>query len=98
MEGVVLESKRKGEKPQPAQRSRNHSPNVIGNAEDQHKSVTFGLNKINFAAFGVGEERKAADPSSELKKVTMSQFTRNVHSKQDLLFAFQVKGKYTRTS
>ena len=46
------------------------------------------------------EERKgaAAHAPNPNEKVPMSSFMRNVHSKQDLLYALSVKGKYPSTA
>ena len=51
---------------------------------------------MNFADFlPKPEERKgAADPLPNLnERVPMANFMRNVHNKQDLLYALSVKGK-----
>ena len=45
---------------------------------------------IDFAPYVVGEETKTSNGN---KKMTLQEFAKCVHSKQDLLYALGVKGK-----
>ena len=63
-------------------------PNTIGNAPD----ISSAARKFDFTG-GRHEEFKRNAPLLDTKSITMAQFMRNVHSKQDLLYALNVKGK-----
>ena len=96
MQSVSMSKQRK-DTSQPGQHQRSHSPNVITTLDS---NPTFTLPPLaNFGSIlqrqKAAEENKQAleQAQSQLKKVTMNQFMRNVHSKPDLLFALQVKGK-----
>lgn len=90
MQGVTLVSKPQ-DKTQPNQKIRGTSPNIIGNVEEQ-APFTFGLRNMNIKPPVAEESKNSA--ISNTQKISMSQFMRNVHSKQDLLYALEVKGKH----
>ena len=59
---------------------------------DADNTITFAQQQ-KFMSFKMDTQAVPFQPSEATKSVTMAQFMRNVHSKNDLLYALQVKGK-----
>ena len=77
---------------QPTQRSRPQSPNIIGNCEDENTVSFGGLQKIDFAAIQKNHASLQATGRPTVTAMTMTQFLRNVDSKNALMTALKVKG------
>ena len=71
-------------------------PNIIGNTDPANLAALHRAPGFNFNNFMLPEEIKSANNGNQ--KLTLDQFTRKVHSKQNLLYALSVKGKCARIS
>ena len=100
MEGITQEKKPRDKTAPPSSIAQvtHVGPNIIGNAPVDVpviRSSTLNKGSVRITAGNATEERKASqtDKSAELAKVTMSQFMRNIKSRDDLLYALSIKGK-----